>query len=190
MNFYREGDIKAIIAGYKTNERRPVNKGDVLIDGKVLNLRNSHYPRYAVDRTYAVQNRLGEKGVWVTPDGELAPREFYRQPLYASNKNAVERFGTHLYRPLRIRILSIRKQDVRTVSFEDAAAEGYQNPGNDIHPGGYPYGPYRLLCDWVKRYDKGCKWKSYGTADLYPVTLNRDQSRYQAWVLTFEVVKR
>lgn len=83
----------------------------------------------------------------------------------------------------RIRILSIRREDVREISIEDAKAEGFDSRLDFIKT-------------WINMHDKEI-YKKFSTYDfpigaINPATTlikSRPAERYDAWALTFEVVK-
>lgn len=93
----------------------------------------------------------------------------------------------------RIRLLAIKRYDVRQISAEDVLAEGFQSrlefleTWTAMHDhaamffpedGHYSY--------WAGRTDK---WVSVNAPRLYAMILARPIERYQAWQLRFELVK-
>lgn len=94
----------------------------------------------------------------------------------------------------RIRLLSIRREDVRYISDEDVVAEGFSRRCD-------------FLMVWVKMHDKGLKLNYHPHLDFFTYVadgreysgvnaeymqqflLTRPAHRYDAWALTFEVVK-
>lgn len=94
---------------------------------------------------------------------------------------------THGWQPLRIRVLSIRREDVREISEEDVLAEGFGTRA-------------AFLLAWIAMHDKQAVRKDqfvmskYVSAELLDGVLmgrlwDRPFSRYDAWVLTFELAK-
>lgn len=77
----------------------------------------------------------------------------------------------------RIRLTDIRREDVRNISEEDACAEGF---GPVVHP------RVAFLYVWTGFYDPiGHRFPLYNR-DLL---IDRPAALYDAWALTFEVVK-
>lgn len=84
----------------------------------------------------------------------------------------------------RIRILSIRREDVREISDADVEAEGFQTASD-------------FFIAWVKMHDKSVITPiipDYDTGAIIwqgvrPTLATRPAERYQAWVLEFELVK-
>lgn len=85
----------------------------------------------------------------------------------------------------RIRILEIRREDVRHISEADARAEGYASPLGFLFTWTHMHDPdgYHLLRESTQldRWRDAGAWKQ--------LIFNRPHARYQAWVLTFEVVR-
>jgi len=80
----------------------------------------------------------------------------------------------------KIRILEIRKEDVRHISKPDLLAEGFSNPLD-------------FLKTWVNMHDKTFERDSAkfndGNMPFVDFLMARPKERYTAWVLTFEVVE-
>lgn len=81
----------------------------------------------------------------------------------------------------RMRITDIRREDVREISWEDADAEGFVSATH-------------FLLLWTKMHDPE-HYKRYPTTGQQSLAIEqgilcqRPAERYQAWALTFEVVK-
>lgn len=74
----------------------------------------------------------------------------------------------------RIKITGIRKEDVRQISFDDVAAEGFLWVAE-------------FFDTWTRMHDKPmAPFYHYDIEDL----ANRPAERYQAWVLEFALVER
>lgn len=84
----------------------------------------------------------------------------------------------------RIKITNIRSQDVRDISDEDIAAEGFRS---DHH---YT-AQYRFLHTWVLMHDS--RVSDFYTFPKYfydfQQFLTRPDERYQAWVIEFELME-
>ena len=167
MIFQTANAIDKILRREKTQTRRIV-KGHApqYIEGAIqaVYLSQGCPPVYEVGRTYAVQPGRGKRSVWycalnttegvdyhILTDGDDAP-------LYEAGA-----------KQLRIRILTIRRQDVREISEADARAEGYE---------------YRsaFLRAWCQMHCKKAL-TTEGTLQSRPAKF------FQAWALTFEVAQ-
>ncbi len=108
------------------------------------------------------------------------------------------------YIQARIRITDIRREDVRNISYEDACAEGFRDKDPAAVIADTVYGGF--LKTWCKMHDKRAVWEFdpqrvdywintgkrrelVGFGTVKEIIANRPAERYQAWVLTFEVVK-
>lgn len=125
-------------------------------------------PRWKVGKTYSVQRKQGEAALWTNHKGDcVTPR--YADRIY---------YYSHKYRPIRIRIIDIRREDVREISNEDIRAEGFAD-----------YKGFMLT--WISIHDKPAYRELTVTEVWYGGQYfdQRPASRYQAWVLAFEVCK-
>lgn len=147
----KSGDIQNAVSDVLNETGRPYSK---------------RYPealriKYQGGYDYAVQPGRTKSGLWWNPfTHEIMP------PVTVPWKDFV---------PLRIRILSIRREDVRNISEADALSEG-------------GYSPFEYLCLWTSMHDK-VNLISLKGSTLQDYTATRPAARYDAWVLTFEVVK-
>lgn len=156
---------KLVIEGKKTQTRRPLRIGDTMpamsaVLHEQVRSANGHI-RYEVGRTYAVQMKRGTRTLYydVCADGS-----YIIQP---SNKtNAAIQGLTEA----RIKIVELRREDVRDISEDDAKAEGFSGRGAfwDV---------------WWKFYDP-----IVVTMPGEVPVVDRPAELYQAWALTFEVV--
>lgn len=180
---------KKVLSGEKTQTRRIVKPGQVYraiaIDGKQLPPSVVTSPNYRpksvyfVGKTYAVQPGRGKYGVYYRclPDGKLQIWNTHHQGV-PTFLGLDDEWKTYI--PARIRILSIRCENVRNISEADAKAEGFDTREDfwsvwvDMHdPSWIGTYTYAADCDYLKEYG------------FY----NRPAERYQAWVLTFELCK-
>lgn len=150
---FTNGRAELVMSGQKTQTRRPVKPGDLL--------RNTLLDNLCVCRVDDV-----------TTIRYITMRKTYAvQP--GRGKAAIG----------RIRLLDIRREDVRNISGIDARAEGFG-------PAVWPCAAF--LNVWTAFYDKeandalrtnqtGAHWQDY--------LQRRPAALYDAWALTFEVVK-
>lgn len=173
-----------VLSGAKTQTRRIWQEGDYSwIQGelewqdngktKTAHLYSEVYShhkghnrlRYRVGSTYAVQAKRG--GFCLSmPRPDWKPGDF---PVI----------------DVRIKLLSIRREDVRKISEADAFAEGFGSVNT-------------FLATWTSMYDKPAhkrlpNWNSPTLVNDYRVWRivldSRPIKRYRAWVLEFELVK-
>lgn len=94
----------------------------------------------------------------------------------------------------RIRVLEIRHEDVRHISKADARAEGYASPLDFLATWTKMHAPDKHFesggdgC-YLYRANRFDKWRTVNEGALWQMPWSRPQARYQAWALTFEVVK-
>lgn len=192
--------IRKIACGEKTQTRRPVKVGDFLStdtsDG-LLCVRNSNYKIVRkVGCAYKVQPGRGKKSVlWAVATGHVL---FPQDELYPPFASAIEqRVDTGLqggYDYLKIRILDIRREDVRLISHEDAIAEGFRNQAEFLAKWCEFYMP--KLETWVDDFTGTVFW-----VDAYRETFssevdnfgawllsNRPRPIFEAWAITFEAI--
>lgn len=187
MIFQTEGAIGKIIRGEKTQTRRIVKPRDfyepedvpVSAPAGVFRWREpddgSSVPVFIVAKSYAVQPERTKPGVWWHPG---KPEDGW----YDSSHPPI---GA----PLRIRITAIRREDVRTISEDDARAEGYKSAE-------------KFLWDWAGMHDLKAAEEadaaclperqhpdfSLDSATILRIALKyRPAHLYDAWVLTFGV---
>lgn len=171
--------IDAILAGRKTQTRRLVKPGEYLIcadsygegygDGpaiEVTSLRDrpdkyemTNYSKWVVGRTYAVVPKRGKPGVWWSDLylGSVSHPLVIEKPDAATQAYRIETG----WRPLRIRIVAIRREHLQDITEADAKAEGVSSKGE-----------YAKLWNRINKR-KGTRWSDN------PLV----------WALTFEVVK-
>jgi hypothetical protein len=179
---FQEVLIEKIVCDKKTQTRRPIKEGEVLrrkelpLGGwKNLAVVQNGRTKIAVGRDYAVQPGRGKQGVLWHPDTKVT----ITQDAY---ELVVSRTGDTLtdgFVPLRIRVLSIRREDVRKISHNDAVAEGFSIGRMGFWKTwcGF-YDPYILDLLNAEVYDNHAR-----------TLLNkRPDELYQAWAYTFEVV--
>lgn len=152
-------------------------------------------PVYVIGQSYAVQPGRGKPAVWWRKyNGEIdyrldADKKLVMNPRRYGRIHALSDMG---YQPLRIRIVSIRNEDVRYISNLDVWAEGYTYVTR--------FGlPLSFWDTWVGMHDKSYletfrkATANYSHMTIYHLVkagfFARPVERYNAWVLTFEVVK-
>ena len=134
---------------------------------------------YTVGKTYAVQPAVGNAAIWVKRDGEQLVTWY---DLYPERKEP--RDGglngvwarTQGFAPLRIRITHIEREDVRYIIHPDAQAEGFKNA-------------HEFLCAWCAMYDKPMAENLENFWAILNKQIIDRPERYQAWAITFELVK-
>jgi hypothetical protein len=194
---YEPENITAIVEGRKGQSRRVYKLGETAwskLDNCVVTAQGRlethwetiHYVldtsgrvKWRVGNTYAVQPGRGKPGVWWKADGDwLVPDAFNEDRFYGPmiRDDHGRWFQRVEYRPLRIRLLSIRRERVQDISEEDARAEGVHTSSVLLDYLSNPvdlYVPtYARLWDCINTR-KGTRW-----ADSPWV-----------WALSFEVVK-
>lgn len=131
---------------------------------------SSEYERvgmYEVGKTYVVQPGRGRRAVfWREQNGEVVVAG---SALKHWSRKAMKANG---WIELRIRILSIKREDVRNISNEDVRAEGYAHARDFLHV-------------WASMHDPAIERGTWGEKKL----MERPVERYDAWVFQFEVVK-
>lgn len=194
-----------VVYGSKTQTRRVVAQpvigecrdGDWLKDGTVWSARptkpderghmgmnyTTARSRFTVGRDYAVQPGWGKRVVLWTIDGngDRCVWPYDDRPAHVQN-----------WKPARIRITDIRREDVRMITPEDAKAEGFERVWEFLHT-------------WCQINDKTARWDfdpqqvdywintgrrrelvSFQT--VQQIVLDRPLKFYDAWAITFELV--
>lgn len=198
-----------VLSGQKTQTRRIVKPGDHLIYhgeyaeltafgmdyGTLDGVYNGQRPVYRIGSKYAVQPARTKPMIyWRYSDMTGTGYEVLQQSYSPELAN----WG---WKPARIRITSIEREDVRNISYEDACAEGFKHEDGvaDTIYGGF-------LNTWCKMHDKKAVWKFdpqnvdywintgkrrelVGFHTVKEIIANRPAERYTAWALTFELVK-
>jgi hypothetical protein len=170
--------IEKIVCGKKTQTRRPVKKGEIFAgDESVVMVahKGGLRDKIAVGRDYAVQPGRGKYGVLWHPDTKATITRDAHELVVSQVGDAL----TDGFVPLRIRVLSIRREDVRKISHNDAVAEGFSKGRMDFWKTwcGF-YDPRILDLLNAEAYD----------SDARALLNKRPDDRYQAWAYTFEVV--
>lgn len=171
MIFQTANAIDKILRREKTQTRR-LEKPDQLplieywSDGSHPHIqevfkRSTDRPIYRVGQTYAVQSGRNLRGAFWYQHPTMGPL------IWSSNSPKNLRA---LATSLRIRILTIRREDVRNISNDDIRAEGYPHARDFLHV-------------WCAMHDPILERGLWGEAQL----MARPADRYQAWALTFEV---
>lgn len=167
--------IDKIVRGEKTQTRRPVKAGESLCQVesphggyKPLGVFQNNRAKVMVGQDYAVQPGRGKLGVcW------NAKFQVWRE---TGPNNRVD----DVTKMLRIRVLDIRREDVRRISLEDTEAEGF-------------YTRNEFWEVWCGFYDKPglaiiAAHKPHNVI-VQAGLLERPDELYQAWAYTFEVVR-
>ena len=132
-----------------------------------------HTWQQVLDGTKTQTRRLVKPGEWVGYIGKDVLSGTGRT-VYEVGKTYAVQPGRGQAAVGRIRITSIRQEDVRQISKADALAEGFS-------------GPLEFLRVWCGMHDPAAI-KQAGSAGDYLQIGDRPAERYQAWALTFEVV--
>lgn len=149
--------IDKVLAGTKTQTRRIVKENEFssTIPRSVLPFMRTAYRSGEIAYVGAGSRIVYEVG-----------KTYAVQP--ARGKSAVA----------RMRIMSIRREDVCNISYEDARAEGFSSIEE-------------FLQIWCLIHDPAAlkKANKFNGYHFYDVATSRPAERYDAWVLTFELVK-
>lgn len=193
MQFTKTWEL--VLEGKKTQTRRLVKPGDFTSvmwtdehdkHGRIVPDQPNHGPIVRVEMPY-----------WLAEKSQIQRVMNDRRTVYLVGKEYAVQPGRGKAAVARIRITGIRREDVRNISHEDAVAEGFTDRSE-------------FLSIWTGMHDKKAHfWEPpYPNSDLYEycdsignlVTTydwndisERLESRpahlYEAWALTFEVVK-
>jgi len=182
-----------VLAGTKTQTRRIVKPGDVLVerpnegdlfcwDGGRM---NAIYPadllcngrrKRGTGHTYAVQPGRSKSAIWIDPEGKIVldpVAEFMRLSGLPGGTRAFRWLRKHGYHDARIRIVAIRQEQLQDITEEDVLAEGVALQAWAGHDHDWPHtAGYAALWDSIHT-KHGERW-----ADNPPV-----------WVLEFELVE-
>lgn len=171
----------------KTQTRRLVKLGDDL-DLNRTNPTVYHHDRivYQAGKDYAVTSGRTKPTIWWAKGGAGL---FVAINVHRDNH---QQFIDEGFKPLRIRITDIKREDVCTISAEDARAEGFANF-------------FEFMRVWCEMHDKPLYSafprieesadnlvslrQQYLEDKLWAYAKERPAERYQAWKLTFEVVR-
>jgi hypothetical protein len=180
---FKEELAQKIIEGVKTQTRRPWNEGETMIlgdEGFKAVYSAKEKLKWQIGKSYAVQYGRGlPTRMWDVEKRKLLPYHNYQDLMSIENGLPLSEVGLH---PLRIKLLDIRFEDVRTICESDAIAEGFQHPENTAYWG--------FIETWASFYDKPFSKVMRETDVLESAELKaRPAKRYQAWAITFEVVK-
>ena len=203
MIFAIPGHIDQIIAGTKTQTRRIAKPGERLIvdedNGHSCVVDANGRIKYQIGRDAAVQPGRTQHGVWYNPKTsaiEQPIKSIWDIEYEMMRRDCRVGLTQNGFVPLRIRITSICREDVRNISEQDAIAEG-----------GYTTIEYLQL--WASMYDKPMRFVEIPDDDDVDDTFSyindpqrymdknvllyesseRPADRYDAWAIGFEVVK-
>lgn len=135
---------------------------------------DSHWiTRYQVGKEYSIQPGRGKSTTyWRYCDLTGVGFDILKIPFSVELLN----WG---WKPLRIRILDIRREDVRSISHEDAIAEGFESP-------------WQFWTVWTEFYDKSMRQTQieyHEGPGFFELMRKRPLNLYDAWALTFELVR-
>jgi hypothetical protein len=172
--------IQKIVTEKKTQTRRPVKGNEILSgDGETVFVRLSkdkYRTKMEVGRDYAVQPGRGQAGIlWCPEIGVTITKDAYTLVQERTGETLTQGF-----KPLRIRILNIRREDVREISHNDAVAEGFST------------GRVAFWRTWCEFYDPSIVpmlTKSIYDSNTRGELQARPDELYQAWAYTFEVLR-
>lgn len=173
--------IEKIVAGEKTQTRRPVKAGESLCEVesphggyKPPGMFQNNRAKVMVGQDYAVQPGRGKPGVLWHPNTKVIITSDAHQLVVAQTGTSL----TEGFIPLRIRVLNIRREDVRNISPDDAMAEGFETRTDFWNV-------------WCGFYDPGALPDlNHHIFAMERAFLNkRPDALYQAWAYTFEVVR-
>jgi hypothetical protein len=175
--------IDKIVCGEKTQTRRPVKDGEVLrqqehfLDGwKPVGVLQHGRAKVMVGRDYAVVPGRGQAGIFWHPEKKVTiTKDAYAMVLFRVGSLADG------FMPLRIRVLDIRREDVRKISLNDAIDEGFDTR-NEF---------WEVWCGF---YDKPAleiiaAHKPHNVIVQAGLLQERPDELYQAWAYTFEIVR-
>lgn len=169
--------IDAVLSGRKTQTRRIVKPGD-FYDG---------HDEYVNENGITVVQFPGVYRWNKNNDGGS-------RTVYAVGQTYAAQPGRGKASVARIRVLDIRRGDARQISDEDVVAEGFKDRNEFLHT-------------WVGMHDKSAAWEFdwgqvdywintgkrrelVGWATVQEIIASRPAARYDAWALTFELVKQ
>lgn len=170
---------KAILDGNATQMRQLVKPGEWLMVHPYSDAYTSvHYN--SVDMDSDTYNRITIGEYPDAPGRELTPdEEGIHRIVYQVGKTYAVQPGRRQKAVARIRILGIRREDVRDISDADVQAEGFESWMS-------------FMLTWTKMHDpKFCQewWRDELSVTPRYLKSQRPAARYDAWALTFEVVK-
>lgn len=139
--------------------------------GDIVAIRQNGRDIYALNKTYAVQSGRGKWSIYYRKlaDGKLQIWNTSHQGIPCKISLDDE---WQTYKPARIQILKIQKEDVRDISNEDVRAEGYKHVRDFLHV-------------WCGMHDPSIENGTWGEAKL----MSRPAERYTAWVIQFKLVE-
>lgn len=192
----KEQLVQLVIEGKKRQTRRPIKAGEALvtIDGvKTVLAGNGKRIKYQVGRDYSLQYGRGlPTRYWHEKHGLLTQSDFLANESIHGKNFVGWPLSNAGFRPLKIKLMDVWAEDVRTISYHDSLAEGFSNHDE-------------FLCTWANFYDKKLvatwdakfrivHWKENsreltGAGFGHWLSENRPENLYQAWALRFEVVR-
>lgn len=198
---------RKVLTGEKSQTRRLVKPDQMMFDRSlptaVFMATGRSRIVYEVGKTYAVQPSRTHPAMIYHPEHPCYGIDIIHpgDDHYQMAKSGEWNYRGQGYIQARIRIADIRREDVRGISYEDACAEGFKHPDGiaDTIYGGF-------LHTWCKMHDKQAVWEFdpqrvdywintgkrrelVGFDTVKDVIANRPAKFYEAWVLTFELVK-
>lgn len=198
MTLFKSALAELIAQGKKTQTRRPVKTGDDLFHRwsgceklavvSYTKKSNKFRLKMQVGRNYSIQYGYGRPCRWWHPESkELLSFEDLQEMKENTAGNKVDYpeilrdLGYELFRYI---LTDIRKEDVRSISLEDAISEGFTRE----------VGFWKV---WTLFYDKKVAHHHLTIADGNNGYVTRDSGKdylmarpdklYQAWAYTFEI---
>lgn len=190
---FKDELIRKIVRGEKIQTRRPVKANEVLSgDGETVFTRiaGNFRRKIEVGRDYAVVSGRGKPVVYwrfvrrgeLFTEHEIVPFEQYKKLEDQHGKTTVGWYlQLHGYKPLRILVTGIRREDVRNISLDDAMAEGFdtRNEFWDVWCGFYDAPGLKIIA----------AHKPHNVIVQAGLLQERPDELYQAWAYTFEVLR-
>lgn len=178
---FSKQSIAKIVAGKKTQTRRPVKDGDhLLLPGEGNDLHRTRVVsgkgsvKVSTVKSYAVQPGRGKVGVsWLPETGKIA------YPKTKTEADHLRRYNG--FRPLRIWVTNIRREDVRQISRADAIAEGFPDERWFWATWCGFYDAQRFIAESIV--------VQRSIAVMQEFLRNRPDDLYQGWVYDFRVAK-
>jgi hypothetical protein len=207
----KEDLAQLVIESVKTQTRRPIKAGERLIelDGvKTVMSADGKRIKYQVGREYSLQYGRGlPTRLWHENENDgLMSWDFYQDGLAQHGKEFLEIAKLMHWHPLRIKLLDVWAEDVRTITRPESEAEGFSCAEEFLV----------TWCDFYAKRIDAKWWSEHKLVEWYSTIMfanghyishefevpgaqvanfsawlikNSADNLYQAWALEFEVVK-
>jgi hypothetical protein len=183
MMLFKPELIEKIVHGEKTQTRRPVKDGEALrqIENphggyKPVGVYQNNRAKMLIGRDYAVQPVRGQAGILWSPEVGVT----ITPDAYALVQERIGETLTQGFKPLRICITDIWREDVRDISHNDAVAEGFSTGR---------VGFWRTWCGFYDPAIVPMLTNSIYDSNARAELRKRPGKLYRAWVYTFEVLR-